>query len=263
MAEKDRLFTEEELEAFSKDFLGLAIDALEAGDKDKAVYWMRKQDVNKDAIHDLYVNWITGLLSHIYDNYGEDNAVRAVRETACYGQSGWALPILKVKEQIIAEKGLKGFIEWVIDLYREHAMHPGFAVEEDDEKVILILKQCGSGGRLIDAGAYSDAPFGYRKLKKAGPHTWGEENLPIYCSHCAVVHEIAPLFYGGEGAQFWVQASPFPKNPGDPCIYHIYKDPKNIPDKYYERIQMSRGGVTLAPSYGIDPVENKASEWID
>ena len=62
-------------------------------------------------------------------------------------------------------------------------MYPGTTFEEDDEKIILTMKQCGSGGRLINKGAY-EGPHAYRKFKKAAPYTWGEEGLPIYCGHC-------------------------------------------------------------------------------
>ena len=101
-------------------------------------------------------------------------------------------------------------------------------------------------------GAY-EGPFGYRKLKNAAPHTWGEEDVPIYCSHCPWAHEIFPLSEGREGAQFWVHASPFPKKSGDPCVHHIYKNPEKIPDEYYERIGMSRTPKQLPRSYGIEP----------
>ena len=64
----------------------------------------------------------------------------------------------------MAEKGLKGYVQWIVDLWRQHSMYPGTTFEEDDEKIILHMKQCGSGGRLINMGAY-EGPFGYRKLK--------------------------------------------------------------------------------------------------
>ncbi len=252
MGDTRRIFAKQELEEFSKDFMGLAMEALERGDIEQAKHWVRRQDETKDALHDLYLHWVAGLLSHIYDRFGEDAAVAAVKETACHGQSGFSLPILKTREKLIAERGLRGYVEWIVDLCRQHSMYPGFAVEEDDEKVILTLRPCGSGGRLIDMGAY-EGPLGYRRLKKAGPHTWGEADLPIYCSHCPWVHEITPLFYGGEGSQFWVHAAPFPKQPGDPCAWHIYKEPARIPDKYYERIGMTRTGRTLAPTSGLTP----------
>jgi hypothetical protein len=157
--------------------MGLTMEALEKGDIKKAKEWIRRQDASKDAIHDLYLHWITALLSYIYDNLGEDSAVRAVKETACHGQSGWALPILKLKEQIMKEKGFKGYIEWIVDLWSQHSMYPGTTFEEDDEKIILTMKQCGTGGRLINMGAY-DGPFGYRKLKKAGPLSLGARDRP-------------------------------------------------------------------------------------
>lgn len=259
MAKNAKVFTKEELQEFSKDFMGLTMEALEKGDIEKAKEWIRRSDQTKDIIHDLYLHWITGLLSYIYDNYGEDSAVRAVRDTGTAGQSGWSLPFMKVRDSLMKEKGLKGYVEFLVDVWRQHSMYPGTTFEEDDEKIILTMKQCGSGGRLINMGAY-DGPFGYRKLKKAGPHTWGEENLPLYCSHCPWVHEIAPLMHGGEGAQLWVHAAPFPKKPGDPCIYYFYKDPKKIPDKYYTRIGMTREGKALPPTFGIDPKADKASK---
>jgi hypothetical protein len=248
---EDRIFTEEELDEFSKDFTRLTMEALDAGDIEKAKYWLKRHDETKDVIHDLYLHWVTALLSHIYDQFGEDAAVRAVRDTATRDQSQWAYTFLKVKNELIEEQGLRGYIEFLVDVWRQHSMYPGFTVEEDDEKFIWTNNPCGSGGRLINMGAY-EGPYGYRKLKKAGPHTWGEKDLPIYCSHCPWAHEIGPLFFGGdEGSQLWVHASPFPKKPGDPCVYHIYKDPKAIPDKYYDRIGMARQPRTLPTTSGL------------
>jgi hypothetical protein len=262
MEKGKRLFTKEELEEFSKDFMGLAMEALERGDIEKAKFWIRRHDVNKDGIHDLYMNWITALLSHIYDQYGEDAAAHAVRETVVGGQSGWGIQMGMTRQQIMAgmgrEQGLKVWIGLVVDMWREHSMYPGTTFEEDDEKIIMTMKQCGSGGRLIEKGAY-EGPFGYKKFKKAAPYTWGEENLPLYCSHCVWAHEIAPIIYTGE--PLWVQPGPFPKKPGDPCIYHFYKDAKDIPDKYYQRIGLTREPRALPPTFGIDPVKNAASKW--
>lgn len=260
MPEKKRIFSREELEEFSKDFMGLTMEALEAGDLDKVKYWIRRQDKTKDIIHDAFLHWITALLSHIYDKYGEDAAVTAVKDTACYGQSGWAFPNLKIKKNLIDKQGIKGYIEWIVDMWRQHSAYPGLTVEEDDEKFVISMKQCGSGGRLINMGAY-DGPFGYRKLKKAGPHTWGAENLPIYCAHCPLVHEIVPAFYDGEGAQLWIHASPFPQKPGDPCVHYVYKDHGNIPDEYYDRIGVTRKRKSLPRTMGIDREKNQASRW--
>ena len=248
MATPNRVFTKEELAELEKDFTRLAMEALERGDVEGAKHWLRRHDETKDFIHDLYLHWITALLSHIYDTSGEDAAVKAVQLTV----RDFSLPLLKAKTAMIKEKGMRAWIETIVDIWRQHSMYPGMTLEEDDEKFIFTLNPCGSGGRLINMGAY-EGPFGYRKLKKAGPHTWGEEDLPIYCAHCPMVHEIFPLAEGGEGSQFWVHASPFPKKPGDPCIHHVYKDPKKIPDRYYDRIEMTREPKALPRSYGLEP----------
>ena len=258
MISEKRLFTDDELETMSKDFMGLAMEALEGGDVEGAKHWIRRHDETKDVIHDLYLHWITALLSHIHENWGEEAAVKAVRDTAAHGQSGWAIPMAQAKQKIIEEQGMKAYVEWVIDMWRQHSMYPGTTVEEDDEKVIIRMRQCGSGGRLINSGAY-DGPMGYKKLEKAGCHTWGEQGLPIYCSHCPMVHEIAPVQYFGRGAQFWVHASPLPEKKGDPCILHIYKDPDDIPESYYERIGMSTIDDPLPPTFGVDPEKDCAS----
>ncbi|MBN1614070.1 MAG: hypothetical protein JW950_06350, partial [Deltaproteobacteria bacterium] len=241
------LFTKEQLEEFSKDHMGLAMEALAKNDVEGAKRWMRRHDASKDVLHDTFLNWVAALLSHIYDRYGEDAAAQAIRDTVGGGQAGWGIQGGLQRKQLIdalgREEGLKAWLEFFVEAWREHGMYPGTTFEEDDEKIILTVRQCGSGGRLINKGAY-EGPFAYRKFKKAAPHTWGEENLPIYCGHCP-----------------WAHVKPFPKKPGDPCIFHIYKDPKDIPEKYFKRLGMTREPAAMPPTYGIDPDEDAASKW--
>lgn len=161
MAENKRVFTPQELEGFSKDFMGLCMEALESGDVTEAKRLIRKHDEMKDGVHDLYLHWIAGLLSHIHETWGEDSAVKAIKDTATQGQSGWAIPMALAKQEMLKENGIKAFVEWLIDGWREHSMYPGIIVEEDDEKIIIHMKQCGSGGRLINMDAYS-GPYGYK-----------------------------------------------------------------------------------------------------
>jgi hypothetical protein len=235
MSNEKRIFTDEKLKEFSKDCMELALEAFEKGDIEKAKYWCQRQDETKNIIHDLYMTWVTALMSYIHEHMGEEDAVKAVRETV----KNFSIPLAKAKTEMIKEKGIGAWIEYIVDIWRQHSMYPGFTIEEDDEKFILTMNPCGSGGRLLKMGVYEE-PLNFSRLKKAGPHTWGKENLPIYCSHCVWAHEILPLQEGGPGTQFWVHVSPFPEKPGDKCVFHIYKDPGKIPDHYYERIGMKR-----------------------
>ena len=101
-----RIFTKEELADFSKDCMDLALEALEKGDVEKARKWCRKQKETKDCIHDLYLHWITALLSTIYDRWGEESAVSVLKETSCLGPSGWSAPFLAERERLLKEKGI-------------------------------------------------------------------------------------------------------------------------------------------------------------
>jgi hypothetical protein len=226
----DRIFTDDELKEFSKGFMDMAIEAIDAGDLEKAKGWCRHQAEAQGQIHDVLVNFVAGLLSYIYDHEGEESAVNAIREV----MGKVAHPDLIA----LRKKDLREWVTWCVEVARQHSADPGITVEEDDEKFIITVK-CGSGGKLIETGAY-DGPNGYRKLRKPGPQTWGEADMPIYCGHCPVAHEILPIQIGGQGSQFWVHAVPFPKNPGDPCIHHIYKNPADIPEKYYKRLGLEK-----------------------
>jgi hypothetical protein len=228
----NRIFTDEQLKEFSKGYMHLAMEGIDAGDLDKARHWCQREADTNSQIHDLLVSSVAGFISFIYDRLGEDAAVEAVRKTMGQGASPELIELRK--------KGPKEWILWCVDMWRQHATDPGVTVEEDDEKFTLTVK-CGSGGKLVEIGAY-DGPDGLRRLQKAGPHTWGETGLPVYCSHCPWVHEIIPIKMGGQGSQFWVHVSPFPKKPGDPCIHHVYKNPDDIPEKYYGRLGMKKEG---------------------
>jgi hypothetical protein len=225
-----RIFTDAELKQFSKGFMQMAIEAIDAGDLETAKNWCRHQAEAQHNVHDVLINFVTGLLSYIYDHESEESAVDAIREVM--GKA--AHPDLIA----LRKNGLREWVSWCVEVAREHSADPGITVEEDDEKFIITVK-CGSGGHLIESGAY-EGPNGYRKLKKPGPQTWGEPDLPIYCGHCPWVHEILPIQMGGQGSQFWVHALPFPKKPGEPCIHHIYKNPADIPEKYYTRLGLKK-----------------------
>jgi soluble cytochrome b562 len=234
---KDRVFSAKELQDFSKGFMELALEGIDAGNLEKARYWCRRQVETHDGLHDAFIDTITAFFSYIYDKAGEDTAVDAMREVMGKGITPEFIAIMKQQKP-------ESRVRELVDLSRHHIASQGHIVEEDEEKFTMIL-QCSSGGRLIANGAY-EGPNGFRKLRKAGPYTWGEVDVPIYCSHCAWRHEFLPIKVGGQGSQTIVHASPFPKKPGDPCVHLIYKNPDDIPEEYYKRLglEKTRGRMT-------------------
>ena len=230
MNDESRLFTDDELEEFSKGHIELALEALENGDIEKAKFWCKRNEETKHWIHDHYVYWVTALLSHIQKKYGEDDAVEALSKT-------YFLPMMEFERQR-KKLGMKAYMEmWVDGILRHHGMIPGLKIEEDDEKFVVTFGRCGSGGFLIDKGMY-DGPFGFTRLKQARPETWGQENVPVYCAHCTQV-EIWSNLLSGDKTQNIVIAKRKIK-PGEPCVLHFYKDAKYVPDKYVERIGLNQ-----------------------
>lgn len=229
MGSSEMLFTQDELDEMGKGFNQLALEALEKGDTEKAKYWIQKNEETKYAIHDMYMHWITAILSEIYDRMGLEGYLEILRTSL--------RDIQEPKYYFKKEADLKTLVQGAVGAWKHHCGE--FTVEEDDEKITMKHQPCGSGGRLINEGAY-DGENGYRRLKEPGPHTWGKENIPIYCSHCVQAHMILGIELLGKGHELWVHDydKPFPQKPGDSCIHYFYKDPDKTPHKYYEYIGM-------------------------
>lgn len=233
-----RLFSKEKIEEMQKQFLDLVLEALEKGDVETAKYWVKRHRSQQHWFFDSYLHGCTSLASYIYKHMGEDACYDAMTKALMYFAEGAAT----LRKQVSGgeeggDEGLKAYIECIADLWRQH--YGKWTIEEDDEKFIFTHDPCGSGGRLIDMGAY-EGPYGYTVIKNASPITWGEENIPIYCLHCSIANEIIPLMLSGEGAQIWIHETPCARKPGDKCVHYIYKDPKKIPEKYYQRLGIPR-----------------------
>ena len=67
-------------------------------------------------------------------------------------------------------------------------------VDEDDEKIALSFR-CGSGGKLIDDGAY-EGDDAYLTLREVAGRTFMRDELPVYCAHCSVNNEIQAIEWG-------------------------------------------------------------------
>ena len=63
--EKNRVFTEKELKEMEVRTMDAAIDAVEAGDKDKAKELINRMYTETQGMHDVYLNWIAELMDYI------------------------------------------------------------------------------------------------------------------------------------------------------------------------------------------------------
>ena len=139
-----------------------------------------------------------------------------------------------------AEGQRAGFDKWEQMSAREFAATTAFLlqqhmgrvqVNEDGEKFTIRQSPCGSGGRLRLMGAYQGAqalPF----VQEASPLTFGQPEVPVYCSHCAVWNGTATLRWYGRA--HWVFSDPARADGG--CILHIYKRRQDAPAEYTRRV---------------------------
>ena len=217
----NRVFTDEELKEMGTRTLDQVLEAIDLNDKEKAKELASRMYQEFNYLHDGYMIWVTGLLSYIYRTQGIEALEEAEREAhtiearTVFKPSGKTDFRSRVEEMA---KGLRGHLQ-PID------------IKEDEEKVTLTMKPCGSGERIIQKGGY-DPEVGLARVE--GPHriTWGMKDFPIYCVHCPIMETLAIEGTGDFGPVHLVYE---PMKLGS-CHFAFYKDPADIPEEFYERL---------------------------
>jgi hypothetical protein len=216
-----RIFTEEELKEMGKRTLDLVLSAIDAGEKEKAKELANRMYKEFNYLHDGYMIWVSGLLSYIYRNYGIDAVEEAEREAhtiegrTVFKPSGKTDLRSRVEE---LASGLRGHLQPIV-------------IEEDDEKITLTMKPCGSGERIIQMGGY-EPEFGLARVKDPHPVTWGMKDFPIYCVHCPVMEMLTIESKGKLGV---VRLVSDPMVLGQ-CHFAFYKNPDDVPEEFYSRL---------------------------
>jgi methylmalonyl-CoA mutase C-terminal domain/subunit len=169
----ERLFTDEELKTLGQRTLDLLEDALGKGENENAKKLALRMYSEFLGMHDLYRDWVTHLLTFIGERYGDDVLAEALQETV----SGYTRRLAKH----YTGKDTRSKIAILLAGFRGH-LQP-LDIEEDDEKLTITPKPCGSGGRLIQGGGYQ-APCNFLKIKKPQTMTFNRPEFPVYCVHC-------------------------------------------------------------------------------
>jgi hypothetical protein len=198
----------------------LVREAVERGDTAAALRYLDHMVAEWRRNKDYSINWIASLLSFIGRRLGQEAVEQALRDfgdryLAARRGTNVSVPARKRAEAIA--RGMK-------------ANGAEVELSEDDEKIELSFR-CGSGGMLIDGGAYEDER-GYLTLSGPAPVTFGRETLPVYCAHCSVNNEMEGI--ERQGAPYTIEHPP--SSPGERCIHHVYKDNSKIPASVYERV---------------------------
>jgi hypothetical protein len=230
----ERWFSDEELAEMSRPTMDRAIEAIEAGDLERAKALCEAMKHEWRFLHDMMVDGIAASMTWVKERYGEE----AVGESQRWAMERyWKRSVLAIDK-----RPRKEIVELLAATWRAHSCsgtgpQPGaFEMEEDDEKVTFRMNPCGSGQRLWRMGRY-EGPDGHAVME--GEHDWAynRKGFPIYCTHCTFMNETLPMR--------WIGYPVYPSDPPDdydhdPCTWYWYKDPADIPDRHWERYGLQR-----------------------
>lgn len=220
-----KLFTEEELKELGRHTLDMLQEAIDQGDKERAKKLARRMHREFLSMHDLYRDWCTCLLTFVGRRFGDEVLFEALEESM--------EPWFKDITNLYPREDVRKTVEMLAGGLKGH-LHP-LRVEEDEEKVTIMMDPCGSGGRMLKAGCYGP-PRNYLVIERAQPMTWDREDFPVYCAHC-FFQDALPI---GWGVPPVFVTKPAEKLGEGLCRFIIYKDPKAIPREVYERVERSR-----------------------
>lgn len=217
----NRIFTKKELKELGTKAVDQLKTAIDSGDKEKAQKLARYMYSTFFSMHDLYVDWVTYLLTFIYDNYG-DEALRKALDKSYRPKITEACKLFQeqtdMRRKVALSVGtLQGHLENV-------------KITEDDEKFTFEVNPCGSGQRLLRRGGYK-SPMKMAKVKNAQLMTFDTKNFPIYCTHCG----LNDLYAIEEMGRPWMVVETPKDWEKDPCRAYLYKDTTDIPEKWYKR----------------------------
>lgn len=216
----DCVFSEKELEEMGKRTRDLIDEAIDNGELERAKSLNHRMHAEFLSMHDLFRDWIAGLLTYIYENHGEQALEDSMKQSL-------AAPFKSMIEAY-ERADFRKKVEMLSMGLRGH-LQP-MEVTEDDEKVCIKMTPCGTGERLVAEGAYGP-PKNFSLVKKPHVMTYGKSNCPVYCAHEPIL-EMLPMDWVGH--LLWVVYPSEEKWGG--CRFCIYKRPDLIPEEAYKRL---------------------------
>ena len=223
----ERFFSEEEVREMGKRTVDRLTEAIDAGDAEQAKKIANRMYNEFLGMHDLYRNWTTATLSEVGKRFGDE----VLEEIMTAGVKAWWLPNLEKMPQ--DPQDLPRKIKMFVAGLRGHLqpMH----IEEDEDKVVIQMRPCGSGGRMVLEGKY-EGPDAFHTVEKPQRMTYNRADFPVYCAHEPPM-ELVDIEKNGKP---FVVVEPAAVLGKEHCSFIIYKDPDKVPEKYYERLGLKK-----------------------
>ena len=210
----------------SKSVKGRMNTLIDTGDTAEVLKYYDYMERGFRDIHDLYREWTSLLLSHVYREYGIDALEKCLRYSSDQRWMPWMM-------DDITHSAQQRLRDWVILLLGNFAT---LRVEEDDEKFTLFQDPCGSCGRQILQGCHKP-PLNLAVVKEKHAISFLAGEVTVYQAHIAVMHTIMPIERIGAP---W-PAIHCPKGAtGGPCQIFMYKDPRTAAPEHYAMVGMQQ-----------------------
>ncbi|MFC4003185.1 hypothetical protein ACFS2C_15415 [Prauserella oleivorans] len=167
----------------------------------------RKERGQFVPLHDRLVRMMAESFAFVFGEQGADGLLRFHTEVAHAQRAGFdrweAMPT-------------RDFAHAFTFLLKQHM--GTVEVREEPDRFVLDQQLCGSGGRLIQDGAYT-GPTPLPSVPGNRVLGAGRDVLPVYCSHCPAWNTHAPRqWYGHPHVRF-----ADPARPDGSCTLHIMK----------------------------------------
>ena len=208
---------------------------IEAGDKEKALAAYEVVCAKKEAFHHFGVRWVNQTLKN-FKKYAPDEAIFEWGEDYalwCYPPclQGW-IADFKAGKATYKDFPMDEFLTNRAVLWAGLHDNEDQIWEEDEEKITFTLERCNSGGWLT-----TECKDPVVTLDGPDHRCYDREGFQCYCLNCTTMWEFG--WYKWFGWPLFIMD--VPKVGGDgKCVMVMYKDPKDIPDSYYERTGLTR-----------------------
>lgn len=221
---KNRIFTDQELKQMGRLTLDLIHEAIDNGDYKKAKGLSKRMYQEFMFMHDLYRDWVTALMTYIYENYGENALYESMKKAV----ATYLRTTVELHQKLDFRKRVETFVAGV----RGHGQP--IEITEDDEKIIVKGSSC-PGKLLLESGKYGP-PTNFAMIQTRHALTFQADDFPIYCCHAPIQEQLAIDWIG----QPVYVSNPPSKMGREPCECYIYKNNTDIPETVYKRVDRQK-----------------------
>jgi hypothetical protein len=170
----NRLLSPSDINEMEKLTVDRVVEAIDQGNLEGAKKLARRMYNEFLSMHDLYRDWTVATLSFVGGRFGD----KVLEEAMDAGVKAWWGPNLEKMPQ--EPEALRAGVKMFAAGIKAH-LQP-LHIEEDDEKIVMQMRPCGSGGRLVLERKY-EGPDAMYTVRGSQLLTYGREDFPVYCSH--------------------------------------------------------------------------------